>query len=202
MLIGPGRSRSSPFLRYFPTTASCNGWCSKGGNAIDIALDAGTRASADIDLSMPDEFTLEELDGVKSRIGSCLERTFREHGFKVFGFKMDEVPSDISPEIRAFWGGYRAEFKIIDSAMYGEFCDRPNDLHRQAVKIGRGGKLTIDISRFEFCRDKDSRNIDGLTIYVYSPIMIVCEKIASVMPADARIRGNCTPPAPRRFTGA
>lgn len=28
----------------------------KGGNAIDIALNAGTRALADIDLSMSDQF--------------------------------------------------------------------------------------------------------------------------------------------------
>lgn len=48
----------------------------------------------------------------------------------------------------------------------------------------------IDISRFDYCEGKESRIIDGLTIYIYSPTMIVCEKLRALcqqMPEYAEI---------------
>ena len=54
----------------------------------------------------------------------------------------------------------------------------------------------IQISRFEFCAGKQERFLDDYTIFVYSPAMIVAEKIRALcqqMP-EYSLRRN---PAPR-----
>jgi len=53
----------------------------KGGNALDIVYRIGTRASLDLDFSMPDDINLLSFS---DRIQYLLVKTFREHGLPVF----------------------------------------------------------------------------------------------------------------------
>jgi predicted nucleotidyltransferase component of viral defense system len=158
----------------------------KGGNAIDLAFEAGTRASADIDLSMAGEFRQEELADIRARIERNLISTFRPNGFEVFDFSMAEAPEDITPDLRGFWGGYTLSFKIIEAAKYKLFVGSLEHLRRNALMIGRRGRFEIDISRFEYCADKTAKEMEGLRIFVYTPEMVVCEKLRALcqqMPA-------------------
>lgn len=45
----------------------------KGGNALDLVLKIGTRASIDIDLSMENDFKPEELNGIRQRLEDNLQ---------------------------------------------------------------------------------------------------------------------------------
>jgi hypothetical protein len=64
----------------------------KGGNAIDLVLQVGTRASIDVDLSMETDFATEELENVRQRLEQSLENAFSPEGYKVFDVTLGEKP--------------------------------------------------------------------------------------------------------------
>jgi len=172
----------------------------KGGNAIDLAYEAGTRASADIDLSMAGEFHPEELADIRARIEKNLISTFRPAGLEVFDLTMGEAPENITPDLRAFWGGYSLSFKLIESAKFKELSPSLEQLRRNAVKIGARGRFDIDISRFEYCGGKKATTMEGLQIFVYTPEMVVCEKLRALcqqMPAYGPVVKRKRPGAAR-----
>ena len=41
-------------------------------------------------------------------------------------------------------------------------------------------KIEIDISKYEYCQPKQVKELEGYSIYVYTPAMIVCEKIRAI----------------------
>jgi len=90
------------------------------------------------------------------------------------------------PEIAQFWGGYSVPFKLIESA--DTTRSRALDvMRRKAIHFGPKGKFEIDISKFEYCptnRPQKSR----VARFSLTPGDVVCEKIASYLSADARIR--------------
>ena len=45
----------------------------------------------------------------------------------------------------------------------------------------------IDISKHEYVDEKVSEIVDDLTVYAYSPQMLVAEKLQGHLPADARV---------------
>jgi hypothetical protein len=152
----------------------------KGGNAIDLAYQVGSRASVDIDLSMADDFRPEDLGAIRLRIEKNLLATFRPAGYEIFDVTMGEMPEKISAELKGFWGGYVLSFKLIEAAKYAEHSGNLESLRRNAVQIGAKGKFDIDISKFEYCGGKSARDWDGYRIFVYTPEMVVCEKLRAV----------------------
>lgn len=68
----------------------------------------------------------------------------------------------------------------MDAAFFGEHKGDLEALRRNAVTIGQGKKFLIDISRFEYTDGKQEADLDGYRIYVYSPTMIVCEKLRAL----------------------
>src|SRR5689334_12948611 len=71
----------------------------KGGNAIDLVLHVGTRASIDVDLSMNTDFAPEQLENVRQRLEQCLRGVFSPEGYQVFDVTLEEKPPTVSPEI-------------------------------------------------------------------------------------------------------
>lgn len=151
----------------------------KGGNAVDLIHRLSARASVDLDFSMQHDFP-KGIALFRNRVERTLKNTFRQHGYEVFDVKMKEKPSEISEEIASFWGGYIIEFKLIESALYKRHSPDPNELRKYALKIGPGQKFLIDISRFEYTLDKQQKDFEDHRIYVYSPEMIVCEKLRAI----------------------
>ncbi len=152
----------------------------KGGNAIDLAYQLGWRASVDIDLSMADEFRLDDIEAVRLKIEKNLRTTFRPAGYDVFDVTMQELPEHVSSELRGFWGGYALSFKLIEATKYVLLSGNLEGLRRNAVRIGAKGKFDIDISKFEVCDGKAKQNFEGYRIFVYTPEMLVCEKLRAV----------------------
>lgn len=153
----------------------------KGGNAINLIFKLSSRASIDLDYSMKDDFTPQELSDIQTRIHNALDITFKENGYDIFDFNFSEKPHKINESVRDFWGGYSVEFKIIESAQHVKFTDI-EAARRNAIVIGSNNstKFTIDISKYEFVDEKRDYEVDGYTLYAYTPEMVICEKIRAL----------------------
>ena len=71
-------------------------------------------------------------------------------------------------------------------ALYKTYETKIDELRKYALEIGQKKKFLIDVSRFEYTYGKQEADVDGYRIYVYSPEMIVCEKLRAIcqqMPA-------------------
>jgi predicted nucleotidyltransferase component of viral defense system len=152
----------------------------KGGTALEF-YDLDYRLSLDLDFSIENEFD-QDLKVMREKIEKVLRNTFREEGFEVFDVRISEKPKKISPEMADFWGGYSVEFKIINAEQYKLFSGSIDSLRREALVVGlmNRKKIEIDISKYEYCQPKEVKELEGYSIYVYSPAMIVCEKIRAI----------------------
>lgn len=157
----------------------------KGGNALDLIHRVTTRASVDLDFSMEQAFAPGDLDSIRQRIEHRLKQTFAPEGYTIIDVRLQEKPDQVSPEVANFWGGYALEFKLIATAKFAELDGDLEAVRRIAVPIGPRNRtrFDIDISKFECCAGKQARELDGYpgyTIYVYTPQMIVCEKLRAI----------------------
>ncbi len=172
----------------------------KGGNALDLVHHVSTRASIDLDFSMEHDFEPGQLEGVRQRVEYRLRQTFRPARYEVFDVSLEERPERVTPDVADFWGGYVLKFKLIDAAKFAELGGDLETVRRNAVPVGPRNRtrFEIDISKFEYCAGKQSAELDGFTIYVYTPAMLVCEKLRAIcqqMPEYAdRVKHQ---PAPR-----
>lgn len=107
-------------------------------------------------------------------------RTFETEGYKAFDIKMSARPGKMPDDLAQFWGGYLVEFKLIRAARADALDHDMDRMRNEAIKLGQGSKFTMDISRFEYIEDKQEHELMGYTIYVYSPQMIVCEKLRAI----------------------
>ncbi len=156
----------------------------KGGNAIEFmqaAQGKGSRFSNDIDFSMQGSFD-DDLEEVKPRLERTIVNTFSEYGLVVFDYLFTVRPSEVSDDVKDIWGGYNIAFKLATPADVAKANGDLEKLRRSAMPIqsNNSPKIEIDISKFEFVHNKQSLEIDGFTIYIYSPEMIVFEKIRAI----------------------
>ena len=168
----------------------------KGGNALAIAYGLDTRMSADLDLSMANAFGPAELDSIRGRITYRLEQTFKPEGWVPFDMKFEEKPAKVSDDLAAFWGGYGLDFKLIDIKQYESLGGDLVEMRKYAQITGPGQRkrLEVDISRHEHCEPKQAIDIDGYTVYVYTPQLLVCEKLRAIcqqMPEYDQVVKRC-----------
>jgi len=154
----------------------------KGGNVLDLIYGVSARSSIDIDFSMASEFEEKELDIIKDKIEKALMDTFQDIGYSVFDIKFMVTPQNITPDLKDFWGGYEIEFKVIEKTKYSDLHEEIDSLRRNSLVVGPKNrkKFSIQISKFEFCEQKQEYEIEGYRIYLYSPEMIVFEKIRAI----------------------
>lgn len=151
----------------------------KGGNAMDLVHRLSSRASVDLDFSIQHDFP-EGLELFSARVERTLVKTFRQHGYEVFDVKMEVKPKTVSKDMASFWGGCKFEFKLIGVDKFEKLSGDITELRKNALQIGQGKKFLIDISQFEYTLGKKEAYLDGYRIYVYSPEMIVCEKLRAI----------------------
>jgi predicted nucleotidyltransferase component of viral defense system len=152
----------------------------KGGNALDLILQVSARASVDVDLSIDGDFAPEEQATLCGRIEKALRETFRPEKYSVFDVSVEGRPPELSPDVEDFWGGYRVDFKLIELDRYEELKDNLESLRRNAIKLGKGSKFLIDISKHEYTVGKAQADVDDYTVFVYTPEMIFCEKLRAI----------------------
>lgn len=155
----------------------------KGGSAIDLAYGYATgRQSLDVDLSMPGDFAAERLTQVEASLKVGLTRYLREKGYVLFDFRFTKKPSNPSGPVPDCWGGYGIEFKLATPENYARFEAEPEALARNALAVGAKGstRFKVDLSKREYCEPKQVFELEGHVIYVYSPLMIVAEKLRAL----------------------
>ncbi|MDQ0083358.1 putative nucleotidyltransferase component of viral defense system [Variovorax boronicumulans] len=150
----------------------------KGGNAMDLVHRVNSRASIDLDFSMSNDFEIPA--EALARVQRALEHTFDLEGYVAFDIKMTARPGKMPDELAEFWGGYLVEFKLISRTRATDVGMDIGTMRREAILLGQGPRFTIDISRFEYTADKQEAQVDGYQIFVYSPEMIVCEKLRAI----------------------
>lgn len=159
----------------------------KGGNAMEMVHRTNSRASVDLDFSTGEDL---DRDAVQPRIERALRSVFEMEGYHAFDVKMAIRPGRMPDDLAAFWGGYLVEFKLISLDRAREVRHDSEILRREALRLGEGSRFTIDISRHEYVEGKQEFELDGYRIYVYTPEMIVCEKLRAIcqqMPEYAAI---------------
>jgi len=143
----------------------------KGGNALSIAYGVNDRASMDLDFSMSEDFGMD-IDIVNEKLSKALETTFAEEGFVTFDVKLYPTPGIVREEYESFWGGYTLEFKVISRDKYSTLKGDLEAIRKQAavVDMQQGKKMKIDFSKHEYTDSKTEFDLDGFTVYVYTPI--------------------------------
>jgi len=154
----------------------------KGGNALYLIYNIDERSSIDIDLSIESDFKEDELKLVKKILKKNLEETFIRKDLIVFDFEFSSRPSMPSNRNTEFWGGYRINFKIIEKGTYKAYGGDLDSIRKESIVVGPNNirKFKIEISKYEICGPKNELELDGFTIYVYTPIMIIYEKIRAI----------------------
>lgn len=165
----------------------------KGGNALALIHKIGNRASVDLDYSIEED--VDDPEVLKARLKAALEAEFSKRKLVVVGVRFQSRPRSGSEHVR--FGGYRFEFMLAPKEAFDSTPDDIQALGRAAILTGpnQQRKFRIEISRYEYCGWKQLESVAGKDVYVYSPDMIVAEKLRALcqqMP-DYRYRSNKTP---------
>jgi predicted nucleotidyltransferase component of viral defense system len=152
----------------------------KGGNAMSVHK-VGYRASFDLDYSLEEEFD-EDVEDIKERMERSIKSTFKAYKYEVFDFDFVERPKALRSELKDFWGGYKVTFKIATHDLYEKFKDNADYLRKNAISLNSSSSKTfkIDISKHEYTTLKVPVDVEGYTVYVYPPQMIVFEKLRAI----------------------
>ena len=152
----------------------------KGGNLLDVVYGISTRPSQDIDLSMRGD--VDDVEAFRSLIERALFGWFEPKGYTVFDVTIQEKPRNLSDDCRDFWGGYRIEFKVVDTTTFKVKAKDSRKLRTAALAVigDNGKKFPIDVSKFEYIDESVSELVDGHTVFAYSPQMLVAEKLRAI----------------------
>lgn len=165
----------------------------KGGNALEIGLGIISRGSYDLDFSIPGAF--EDVDEISRRIFASLAARFDAHGIRVIDERFEVKPPNMADDETPWWGGYRASFKLLPRRRHEMLLSRPDKASIEALTIAGGQDRTfvIDISKHEYCGDRQAVDLDGCTIWLYTPAMLAIEKLRAIcqqLPEYAPLRNK------------
>jgi len=154
----------------------------KGGNALSVAYELSSRASFDLDFSIGDDF--RNVPEVRSRMMKVLEEKFLLEGFQVFDFSFLGKPRVSQEALKDFWGGYLVKFKFIELELLQKLGGDKifEDMRRHAVPIypDQSRSIMIEISKYEFIDDLQDVELDGYTVQVYAPRLLIFEKVRAI----------------------
>lgn len=168
----------------------------KGGNALALVYKLGHRASLDVDTSLAGDF--DDQTEASRRLEDALTRRFNGEGYAVFDWKFKDEGGE-GPR-----GGYKAEFKLIDQALFEKYDGDPNKLRKYAIPVNgshqASPKFKIDISRFENVDHRQIVDMEGVEVPVYTKEMIAIEKLRALCQQMEGYKGRANPkPRPRDF---
>lgn len=155
----------------------------KGGNALALAHGIGMRASLDLDYSL----SREAHDG--EDLGASLELALTGHlraqGLVLFDWRFGPRPKSPRDDLALAWGGYLAEFKVIENTAWEALAGDLELARKLAWGISAGGgagrRFRVELSRSEYCEGAREKEFgEGHVVRVYTPEMIAAEKLRSV----------------------
>lgn len=153
----------------------------KGGNALSLVYGITSRTSVDLDFSIKQDFP--DFSATQERIFRVLKDRFDSAGYIVLDEKMTQKPRIDGEDLMPWWGGYELNFKLIEKHRYEELIHtKPEKLRIEAAVTGPGNKrvFKVDFSKFEHIEGREEHELDHYSIYVYTPEMIVLEKLRAI----------------------
>jgi predicted nucleotidyltransferase component of viral defense system len=152
----------------------------KGGNAMSLVYQLGSRASLDLDFSIDGDFS--DVEDARDRIFKTLRGRFSTAGYRLFDERFDPKPMVVNKKKGDRWGGYIVEFKLIEQELHEKLGGDIESVRRQALVTGPLQKkiFRIELSKYEFCREKAEVDLDDYTIRVYTPEMLAIEKLRAL----------------------
>ncbi|MFK7050972.1 hypothetical protein FLACOL_00165 [Flavobacterium columnare] len=148
----------------------------KGGNALQLVYDITDRASMDIDFSIEGDFSDLDFQRINGTLHALLNDQFQTEQLVVFDIKFIEKPKSSKVEV---WKGYNIEFKVTHEKDW--YPDDIEKSRRDAIKIlDQSTKFSVDISSFEYIASAKKHDLDGTVMLVYTPEMIVIEKLRAL----------------------
>ena len=153
----------------------------KGGNALSLVHGITNRTSVDLDFSIAQDFP--DFSSAKERIFRVLKDRFDSADYVVFDEKLTPKPRIVGEDFKPWWGGYELLFKLIRKDRYEELLrNKPDKLRIEAMETGPGRKrvFKVDLSKYEYIAGKEEHELDHYSIYVYTPEMIVIEKLRAI----------------------
>ena len=162
----------------------------KGGTCLELAYKIHSRSSKDIDFSIDNEFSSIEIKQIMSNLPKIFNKNFSEVGYYAFDFRIKNKPVHMPIDLKMT--GYNLSFKLVSKDVHGKFKDNIDKLRNRALALGSSDKkdFVIDISKFEYIQNKETKEIDGHKIYVYPPVMIICEKLRAICQKMKEYRNN------------
>jgi predicted nucleotidyltransferase component of viral defense system len=170
------RIRIAVITAVFSVDALYDKLALKGGNALRLIYAIQDRTSLDLDFSL--EGDLADFDSTRDSLFHALHDRLGSAGFRVFDERLTRRP----PNATGTWGGYILEFKVIAKADDERLAGDVSRLRREAIVLSASQTRTwsVQISKYEFCEGKIRREIDDYPIFVYTPSMIVIEKLRAL----------------------
>jgi predicted nucleotidyltransferase component of viral defense system len=153
----------------------------KGGNALSLVHRLSNRTSLDLDFSMPGDFV--DIENTKQRIFRTLKTRFDSVGLTVFDEALEPKPDLRGREdTKPWWGGYELTFKLIRKEEYARSREQMDKLRIRSLVTGPNEmrNFKVDFSKNEYTEGKIQKEVDHYTIYVYTPEMIVIEKLRAI----------------------
>lgn len=151
----------------------------KGGNALSMIYKVGNRSSLDLDFSITADF--DNIDEISSRIENSLNQYFSKNDIHIFDYSFKKKPEKTDND---WWGGYRAEFKLIPVTQAVELGYNHTLLQKQALTIDPGSQrriYSIEISKFEYVENPEYKKFEGIDIKVYPPLLLAAEKLRALL---------------------
>ncbi len=154
----------------------------KGGNALNLLHGIGERSSLDLDYSLSDDLGNQtEFAGL---LWGALEGHLQKFGISLFDWKFFPRPSNPGQDFNPDWGGYNAEFKIIETTALEALGGDTKKARKAAwgTSPGGGAKRTykIELSKFEHCDGAQVQHLEEYEVRVYTLAMIASEKLRAI----------------------
>ena len=134
------------------------------------------------------EFKDKDFERLSNIFDQYLNEEFAEIGLVAYDIKFIKKPKTGSiPE----WRGYNLEFKLIERDKFDKFGEDIEAIRRNAIKINektQETKYTVDISSYEYIAQAIKKDVDGLILRVYTPEMILIEKIRALCQSMPKYR--------------
>jgi hypothetical protein len=149
----------------------------KGGSAIEEFYNPHNkaRASIDIDFSLNDEFV--DFEDIHTKVHKLLDEEFSSSPYRMLDFSFYPNPKLIKDKIRS---GYKIELKVVSQEVYVRMQEDVKRLRYYSYTIDSGKTFKVEISSYEFCDGCDYKKFDNYDVRVYTPQMIICEKLRAI----------------------
>ena len=174
----------------------------KGGSALELVYKLTSRASIDIDFSIEDDFSEDEIQEIEATLKEAILSRLKEEGYFLFDFSFTKRPEKIRPGTPPFWGGYNVEFKVVDIKVAESLDYNINKLRQRSLIAtpSQGKKFLIEISKHEYCKETTYGDLEGYKISVYTLRAIMFEKLRAICQQMKEYPHMSTPsPRPRDF---